>query len=72
MNPGDLVVGDADGVTVVPRNVVEKVIELAEEKLSYELQRATLINDYKQARKNGTELPELAPSWVIDMLDKQS
>lgn len=30
VNPGDLVVGDADGVTVVPRNVVERVIELAE------------------------------------------
>ncbi|EFU73118.1 hypothetical protein [Enterococcus italicus] len=40
--------------------------------MSYEFQRAMLVNDYKQARENGTELPELAPSWVIDMLGKQS
>lgn len=31
MNPGDVVVGDEDGVVVVPVGMVDKVIEVAEE-----------------------------------------
>lgn len=37
--PGDLIVGDADGVINIPRDMVEKVLELAEKKLVYEEER---------------------------------
>jgi regulator of RNase E activity RraA len=36
VHPGDLVIGDDDGVAVIPRAVAEQVIELAEEKVSGE------------------------------------
>jgi 4-hydroxy-4-methyl-2-oxoglutarate aldolase len=39
VNPGDLVVGDADGVVVIPRNDVETVLVAAAKKLAEEQQR---------------------------------
>ncbi|MBQ8536314.1 MAG: RraA family protein, partial [Clostridia bacterium] len=36
VNPGDLVVGDCDGVVVIPRHLIEAVLEKAETKLIYE------------------------------------
>jgi regulator of RNase E activity RraA len=39
VNPGDLVVGDADGVVVIPRNDVEAVLVAAAKKLADEQQR---------------------------------
>jgi 4-hydroxy-4-methyl-2-oxoglutarate aldolase len=36
VHPGDLVIGDDDGVAIVPRGVAEDVVELAEEKVSGE------------------------------------
>lgn len=39
VNPGDLVVGDADGVVVIPRQDVEKVLEAAVRKVADEQQR---------------------------------
>jgi len=38
-NPGDLVVGDADGVVIIPRNDVDAVLEAAAKKLADEQQR---------------------------------
>lgn len=70
VNPGDLIVGDADGVTVVPRDLIEKVIEKAEKKDAYEIKRREVINTYAVNRANGLELPEIAPTWVLEMLKK--
>lgn len=39
VNPGDLVVGDVDGIVVIPRAEVEAVIEAAAKKLASEEQR---------------------------------
>ena len=39
VSPGDLVVGDVDGVVVIPRNDVEAVLQAAEKKLAAERQR---------------------------------
>ncbi len=68
VDPGDLVVGDSDGVCVIPREFISVVLEKAEEKLEYEHKRTKTIADYREARKNGTPLPNLAPQWVLDML----
>ena len=39
VNPGDLVVGDDDGVVVVPREDIKRVLELSDRRLAGELER---------------------------------
>lgn len=39
VNPGDLVVGDVDGVVIIPRDQVEKVLDAADAKIAAEQQR---------------------------------
>jgi len=68
VNPGDLVVGDADGVTVVPRERVYEVLDEAEKKSAYEDDRDATIAEYRRAKAAGEELPQLAPQWVVDMM----
>lgn len=67
VEPGDLVCGDSDGVCVIPKKYIEVVLSAAEEKAQYEVNRNKTIAAYKEAKKNGAELPQLAPQWVIDM-----
>ena len=67
---GDLVVGDADGVCVIPREYINIVLEEAEKKLAYELKRRVVIEQYRKAKQEGSPRPVLAPSWVLDMLSK--
>lgn len=69
VNPGDLIFGDCDGVTVVPRDRIEEVLEKAEKKDEYEKQRRKDISEYKNARKGNLPLKDLSPSWVNDMLE---
>ena len=71
VEPGDLVVGDSDGVCVIPKKYVEVVLTEAETKLAYEKNRRETIAAYKEAKKNGTELPNLAPQWVLDMMNNK-
>ena len=71
VKPGDLVVGGADGVTVVPREIVYEVLEKAEEKLAYEVKREAAIAAYVEAKAKGEPLPQLAPQWVLDLLAEQ-
>jgi 4-hydroxy-4-methyl-2-oxoglutarate aldolase len=54
VNPGDLVVGDADGVTVVEREKAASLLPLAAEKVAAETKRIADI----QSRK------ALRPSWL--------
>lgn len=70
VNPGDLIVGDADGVTVVPRDRILEVLEFAEKKEVYEVDRLEIMENYTRLRKEGKELPNIAPQWVIDMTSK--
>lgn len=66
--PGDLVVGDYDGVTVVPQEHIEAVLLAAEKKKAYEKNRRAVIAEYAKSRALGKELPQLAPDWVLEML----
>ena len=68
VNPGDLVVGDSDGVCVIPVEHIETVLAEAEKKLAYETKREETIAAYRKARAEGGELPQLAPQWVLDMM----
>ena len=68
VDPGDLVVGGSDGVTVVPRDKVYEVLEKAEEKAAYEDARDATIDEYTRCVEEGKEPPQLAPQWVLDML----
>jgi len=70
VNPGDLVVGDYDGVIVIPRDRIEEVVVAAEKKAAYEEKRREAIDDYTKRREAGLELPNLAPQWVLDMMKK--
>ncbi len=54
VSPGDLVVGDADGVTVIERDKAAAVLPLAAEKVAAETKRIAQIKS-RQA---------LAPSWL--------
>jgi 4-hydroxy-4-methyl-2-oxoglutarate aldolase len=71
VNPGDLIVGDADGVTVVPKDKIEEVLIKAEKKLAYEIERRASISLYEEKRLKGEELFNLAPQWVLDMLEEK-
>lgn len=68
VNPGDLVMGDSDGVCVIPVEYIETVLAEAEKKKVYEDKRTETIAAYRQAKKEGTPLPQLAPQWVLDMM----
>ncbi len=68
VEPGDLVFGDCDGVTVVPRDRIEEVLERAEQKDFYEENRRRQISEYRRCLEQGETLPDLAPDWVNKML----
>ena len=63
-----MVVGDCDGVTVVPRDRIEEVLEKAERKNSYEAERVIKIEEYKRCLKENEALPDLTPNWVNEIL----
>jgi len=50
VNPGDLVVGDADGVTVIERAKAASLLPLAEEKVAAETRRIADIRSRKALR----------------------
>lgn len=70
VKPGDLVVGDYDGVVVVPREHIDVVLEQAEVKKAYEEKQEAKIALYKKNKAEGKETPELAPQWVLDMISE--
>jgi regulator of RNase E activity RraA len=51
INPGDIVVGDVDGVVIVPRAKAEEVLAMSEEIDARELEQAKLIIAEKSLRK---------------------
>ena len=71
VEPGDLVMGDSDGVCVIPRKYIDVVLDEAEKKKAYEEGREQTIAAYRKAKAEGKELPQLAPQWVLNMLKQQ-
>lgn len=69
VTPGDLIIGDYDGVTVIPRDLIEDVLAKAEEKNAYEEKRREAIAEYEKCRLKGEALPDLSPKWVKEMLN---
>lgn len=57
VNPGDLIVGDADGVVVVPRETAAEIVNGAQAKVNSEDQRMAAIGR-----------GELAQAWVPELL----
>lgn len=68
VSPGDLVVGDADGVTIVPRNIIPTVLEKAEKKVAYEEVRHREIARCESARQTNGPVPDITPQWVKDII----
>jgi 4-hydroxy-4-methyl-2-oxoglutarate aldolase len=58
VNPGDLVVGDADGVTVIERHRAAAMLPLAAEKVAAETKRIAQIRSRES----------LTPAWLDDAL----
>jgi len=72
IHPGDLVMGDCDGICVIPREHVEAVLEAAEKRKAYEEARQAVIDEYVRAKDAGKPLPDLTPAWVKDVLKKEN
>ncbi len=68
--PGDLVMGDCDGVCFIPRAQVSAVLDAAEKRQAYEAAREDAIQAYLRAKASGAPLPDLAPAWAREMLDQ--
>ena len=68
--PGDLIMGDCDGLCVIPRTDIEAVLAGAEKRQEYESARERVIAQYVTAIEGGSPLPDITPSWVKDVLNQ--
>lgn len=68
IKPGDLIVGGADGVSVVPRERIDEILTNAEEKQKLDEKMQANIDAYNQAVANGKEPPSIMPSWVNELI----
>ena len=64
VNSGDLIVGDTDGVVVIPRDELENTISNAEKKLAYETNRVEEILKYSKLKSEGAPVNSIEPSWL--------
>ena len=68
VEPGDLIVGGADGVSVVPRGRVYEILDRAEEKQRMDLAMQAKIDAYNEAVARGMEPPDLMPDWIRERI----
>lgn len=68
VKPGDLIVGGADGVSVVPRERIDEILTKAEEKQRLDENMQANIDAYNEAVANGQEPPSLMPDWVRELI----
>ena len=69
VRPDDLVMGDCDGVCVIPAEHVHAVLDAAEKRQAYEAAREAAIAAFLQAKAEGKSLPDLTPAWVRDVYE---
>lgn len=67
IHPGDLILGDDDGVIVVPKDKIDNIFAKAEKKLAYEESRMEVIAEYEKNRKKGIIGATIEPSWLKEM-----
>lgn len=68
VHPCDLVVGDDDGVVVVPRDRMEEILKKAEEKKIYERNRLDVIAEYELNRRKGILYGNIEPKWLKEKM----
>ncbi|MFS8602743.1 RraA family protein [Priestia megaterium] len=68
IHPGDLILGDEDGVIVVPKDKINNVFAKAEKKLAYEESRMEVIAEYEKNRKQGIIGATIEPSWLKEKM----
>lgn len=68
VHPGDLIIGDEDGVVVVPRDKIEEALTKAEKKMGYEQERVEIIAEYEKRRKQGLPGGEIQPPWLREKM----
>ena len=59
--PGDIILGDDDGVTVVPLNRADIVLEASLKRIDYEREVLTKLN-------NGSDVSGLFPSPELELM----
>ena len=64
VEPGDLGVAGADGVSVVPRARIDEILTNAEAKQRLDLAMQANIDAYNEAVSRGEEPPKLMPAWI--------
>ncbi|OIJ13840.1 S-adenosylmethionine--2-demethylmenaquinone methyltransferase [Anaerobacillus arseniciselenatis] len=69
VRPGDLIIGDDDGVVVVPRDRIEVTLFKAEKKLEYENNRVEVIEKYEENRKAGRKVGSIEPPWLKEKIE---
>jgi RraA family protein len=69
VHPGDLVMGDEDGVIVVPREKIEDALAKAEKKLGYEEKRLETIAEYEKKRQQGIDGGSIQPPWLKEKME---
>lgn len=67
--PYDYIVADEDGVVIVPREDAEEIVEKAEKKLAYELNRLETISRYRD-QQNTRDTTAIEPGWLRGKLEK--
>ncbi|WP_252312206.1 RraA family protein [Sinobaca sp. H24] len=69
VSPGDYVVGDEDGVVVIPQQKIEEILQKAEQKLQYEANRLQIIKEFvKEADHKNKK--SLQPDWLEAKIKK--
>ena len=71
IHAGDLIMGDCDGLCVIPRADIEAVLSGAEERQAYEAAREQAIAQYVHAKESGLPQPDITPAWVKDVLQSK-
>lgn len=67
VEPGDLVIGDEDGVVIVPKDKIQDALAGAEKKMAYENDRLIVLEKYEN-NDNPEEIITLEPSWLKEKI----